>query len=199
MTRPNPKPAGGVEPQRSMTKEEFLAHLAAAGTTVAEQTELARRAKRRPPVEGIDDAVLRFLPKDLLFLYEQVLLEEFGTHNLGASWAGDPNQLPKIGRGSGGLRATKSEQPEIRSVTRSRSANARKTVIRSERAMTERTRIDRKLKRIVREMKNFLASLDDPSFDAVPTQRRCSGKCKKFGDPEWLYCARCGGPMAEVD
>lgn len=183
------------------------AHCRAAGIALPATIPVKARPKepkrevkqiRSVAMTASSDLAMRFIPKGLLEFYEQVVMEEFGSNNLGTGKAVDPNQLPGIGRRVGGLGSARSGRPDIRSVTRVGTANARRQVIRSERAMTERARIDRKLKRIVREMKNFLASLDDPNVEAVPTHRRCAGRCTKFGDPDWLYCARCGGPMQEV-
>lgn len=141
----------------------------------------------------------RFMPAGLVDLYERLLAEEFGAQRLGSSRPGDPYALVGVGRASGGLRATKSGQADIRAGARRGKGPAPAVPLRSERAMHYRTKVDRRLRKIVVELRSYLASLDDPAAVPLPVVRQCVGKCKKFGDTDWLYCPRCGGPMSEMD
>jgi hypothetical protein len=68
-----------------------------------------------------------------------------------------------------------------------------------ERAWEFKRKIDKRLRRMAKEI---LAELDSRGSHAGGAERglhrRCAGKCGKLGDSDWLFCARCGSPMAEV-
>lgn len=142
------------------------------------------------------EIVARFLPSGFVDLYSRVLEIEFGAHNLGSARPSNPDELVGVGRGSGPRLST--SKVETRHVTRTHTASSSKAVIRSERALWGRYRLDRRLKRITTELRNLLAEIDG-SDGSRPARRICTGKCAKFGDPDWLYCARCGSPMRDLE
>lgn len=60
--------------------------------------------------------------------------------------------------------------------------------VRDERALEMKGRIDRKLRRLGRELRGFLG--DEGETLAA---RRCSGRsCKRFVELEWRFCPHCG-------
>lgn len=67
--------------------------------------------------------------------------------------------------------------------------------LKDERAFNFRVKVDKRLRAIGREIAAFLEGQDL----RLVSHRVCSGKCGKFGDAEWNFCARCGGPMRELD
>lgn len=79
----------------------------------------------------------------------------------------------------------------------SKSVSSRKFLskdpVASEKAMEERARVDRRLRKIARDIKSWY------SGGAFSSNRICDGQCKKIGDGEWNYCPRCGGRMREMD
>ncbi len=158
----------------------------------------ARKATARSRNQAADfteggsdlEIVARFLPAGLVDLYARVVEIEFPL----GSRANSTN-LPGVGRGSGPRIST--NQTETRTITRTRTPNANWTVIRSERALLGRFRLDRKLKRIVTDLRNLLAEIDSGDHTR-PVWRQCAGRCRKMGEPDWLYCARCGGPMQDI-
>jgi hypothetical protein len=145
------------------------------------------------------EVVVSFMPAGLVDLYERLVMEEFGSQQLGSSRPGDRYAIVGAGRASGGLRTVKSGQPDIRAGARPPKIKHGVVPIRSERALHYRSKIDRKLRKVVAELRAFVAALDDPHAALKPIVRRCAGRCHKFGDIDWTYCPRCGGPMAEAD
>lgn len=158
----------------------------------------ARNAGPRDDAGNAAELVAGFLPAGFLNAYEQVLMAAYGARNLGSGRPPDDTTLVGVGRGSGGLGSVKSETPDVRNgATPSRKIGS-SVPIRSERALHYRAKIDRKIRQVGRDIADFLASLDNPQ--AVRTsQRRCTGRCGKFGDGDWNYCARCGAPMRQAD
>lgn len=67
--------------------------------------------------------------------------------------------------------------------------------LKDERAYKLKIRIDKQLRKMARAI---LAELDGKNV-AAAVGRVCTGRCKKFGDGEWDFCARCGGPMREME
>lgn len=67
--------------------------------------------------------------------------------------------------------------------------------LRDERAFRLKTKMDKRLRAMAREI---CAALEGRNTIAA-THRVCTGRCKKFGEVEWDYCARCGGPMREME
>lgn len=159
----------------------------------------ARNAGARDDAGNAAEIVAAFLPGGFLHAYERVIVAAYGTRNLGSGKPADLNALVGVGRRSGGLEATKTKTPDVRGGAAHASKSGGSVVpIRSERAWNYRAKVDRRIRQLGRDMVDFLASLDDPK--AIHTaQRRCAGRCGKFGDGDWNYCARCGGPMREAD
>lgn len=183
--------------ERFVTIEEFQAELKKQGTTVSAELGLARaRRVRRVRVEEAEESVLRFLPKDFVWVYEQLLDRAFGERALGSGigMGTDPEVQKATGKKENQMGRLKSEDP-VRSLTAgSGKKGFGKTVIRSEQAISQRRKLDKKLRRLTREAKAWL-----DGADSVEAGRVCAGKCKRIGEADWNYCANCGGPMREAD
>ncbi len=67
-----------------------------------------------------------------------------------------------------------------------------------ERAFRLKRKIDKRLRGLGREMMAFLEGASEKDA-AAAASRLCTGKCRKIGDGEWVFCARCGGPMRDMD
>jgi len=138
-------------------------------------------------VEGVDED-RAFLPPDLERAYAALCGEALVQP--GAAYVGDPIEKAKgrmVTRVSTG-------QTETRGGAKgSRKSGGSKDFIRSEAAFNEKSRIDRKLRKLTREIKAWLRD----SHEARDDVRRCT-VCRKFGEPEWLYCPRDGKPMESV-
>lgn len=68
--------------------------------------------------------------------------------------------------------------------------------LKDEGAFRLKRRVDKQLRKIAREVHAYLEG--DKKWQSAGS-RVCAGKCKRFGDGEWNYCARCGGPMREIE
>lgn len=141
------------------------------------------------------DYVERFLPDGFVNAYEQLLGQAFSAAAMSVKGQ-EQIDIPGVGKGKNGLGSVRSGMTEVRSVHRS-PPRAASSVIGSEIAMQFRSSMDRKIRKITREMRFFLDKANGEK--GVNPQRKCSGRCKKFGDGDWMYCPWCGGPMSEID
>jgi hypothetical protein len=67
-------------------------------------------------------------------------------------------------------------------------------VVGSQAAFSLKMSIDRKLRKLAREMGVWLRT----SNTSRRVVRRCSGRCKKYAEPDWTYCPTCGSPTVDV-
>lgn len=139
------------------------------------------------------ELILRFFPGRVLWMYVRLLDLAFGERNLGSGRGYDENDL---GLGARSPERLSSAALDYRgSAVQPRQGTSR-PLLRSEVAVQYRSKLDRKLRRIGREIESFLT---EKEFGRkVSVVRQCSGKCKKFGDADWNYCPNCGGPMQET-
>lgn len=100
-----------------------------------------------------------------------------------AGWRVNSSEVTSIGPKSGAQRST------IKGVDKTC------RTLKDERLFKFKVRVDKRLRRLAREIS---ATLEGRNVVAAVT-RICTGRCKRFGDLEWDYCARCGGPMRQVE
>jgi hypothetical protein len=67
--------------------------------------------------------------------------------------------------------------------------------LKNERLFKYKVKVDKRLRRLARE----ISAMVDGRNVVAAANRVCTGRCKKYGDAEWDYCARCGGPMRQVE
>ena len=133
--------------------------------------------------------VLMYLPDGFVTAYEGLWLAAYGT---GAVRVADN---PRNG-------VVKDQPPRVSSGTTDRmggvgvsgkKSGARVTsTLHSERALILKSRVDRKLRSLAREIVNDVDTI-------ISLPRRCAGRCKRWADPEWSYCPNCGGPTQTID
>jgi hypothetical protein len=144
------------------------------------------------------DQVVRFLPQGFIFAYEQLVDEGYSSKQFGGNPAspvsGDSQIKGKAPRRTSG-RLRSSEVDKTLMAEKAKRSTPPEIQMRSEKAVDFRKNIDRRLRRLGREIKAFLAG-ENP---LTGSSRKCAGKCGKLGDAEWSFCARCGGPMRELD
>lgn len=142
-------------------------------------------------------AVLAFLPEKFVHAYEALVDLGYGEKRLDASGAMGAPANPRAGARRSAPRLKSSEVSKtIVSSNFGNGGTPSGVSFKSEIAVDYRRKIDRRLRRLAREIKLFL---DEDGTAHRSGQRKCSGKCKKIGEPDWVYCARCGGPMIEED
>ena len=90
---------------------------------------------------------------------------------------------------------TSTGQTETRGpAKRGKGGGSGKDVVKNEAALAAKQRIDRKLRKLTREMSLFLSS----SEEERPVPRKCI-RCKKYGEDEWAYCPYDGAAMMSED
>lgn len=140
------------------------------------------------------EVLLRFLPKEFQLLYEELVGKAVV---FGGGHGYDENVDPKAGvLGNGSEGGTKSERPQRRLVASPpKKFGSGKTVVRNQAAIAYRQRVDRKIRKIAREIKLWL---DDS--DVQTSVRKCtSRKCGRFAEDTWWYCPNCGAPTDRAD
>jgi hypothetical protein len=147
------------------------------------------------------EILIRYLPESFLRGYLAMIDAMVGENNLGSSTSGDLERGPREDQKRVGLRSElrlKSEQRDYRGgakpVAKS-SDRASRMLVRSELVMEFKSKLDRRLRSEARKM---FALLTEKGDTKPVVKRRCSGKCKKYGDAEWLFCPKCGGAMEDV-
>jgi len=141
---------------------------------------------------GVEEAQ-RYLPKEFIDLYLELVY--LGV-DVGKTSAVDRKSvdIPGVGKGTDGLGNVRSETKEVRDVYRKirLPTSGLSVPILSENAVRFRSSVDRKLRKITREIKSYLDGKTAPKVN-----RRC-GQCKKFGDGDWSWCPFCRGRMEEI-
>lgn len=141
----------------------------------------------------------RILPELFTSTYEALYLKSLDDGMAGMGSRNDEKAALGIAEGkpTGVARVSSSEVTSVGKLGPGSSKLVGKTsrTMKDERAFRLKVKVDKKLRAIAREVQAFLEHRDM----RLAAARVCAGKCKKFGDAEWTYCARCGGPMREVE
>lgn len=142
------------------------------------------------------DLLARYLPRDFMFCYE--VLVHRGVAIPGSAVRGgqgyDETAVTGI-RPRGGLGSSRSGEPELRLAASGRrgSQGSGKAVIRDEEAVLYRARIDRRLRKMAREILGWLEE-----GRTVRTTRRCTGKkCRRLAEEGWVFCPACGASVSD--
>lgn len=145
------------------------------------------------------ELLCRFMPKEMLFVYE-VLVHRGLVIGGGALRGGrgyDESVVPGTGKAVGGMAATRSGVVERRMAAGApaKRGSSAKPVVRSEEAVVYRRKIDRRLRRIAREM---LVWLEEGVTSKV--LRRCTrARCGLFAEDGWNFCPVCGGSVEDFE
>jgi hypothetical protein len=181
---------------------------------VGRAADPALKILKRHNIQALDadaDVIGRWMPRDLVTWYVALCGRITGPSGPGM----DDMVIPGTGKPYGGLGSLTSYGSSSLKPDSGKRGQKSSVLMRSEWASLLKERTDRKLRKIARELKNALDEDDDElrmgaaskgvggkngvgGRSAAP-RRRCSGRCGKFGESDWLYCARCGGPMNEMD
>lgn len=148
-------------------------------------------------LSGVEELMMlvRYLPAKFIAAYLMLIDAAFGETSLGSgTGAGVEGSGREYGTRSGVQ--VKSEVKGYRDGAHKsgKSSSDMGIPIRSEKALEDLEKIKKRLRQIAREIQN---SLSTDTVLAV-SRRRCSGRCARLGDVEWLFCPNCGGPMTDV-
>lgn len=147
---------------------------------------------RGPRGEDLE-LLARYVPKGFLLCYEILVCRGLVLGGGGRGY--DETVEVGSGRPVGGLGTPRSGVTERRltaGVGRRGSSGA--AVIRDEAAVSYRASVDRKLRKIAREMSAWL----EEGPRGKKAVYRCTGKkCGKYAEPEWNFCPTCGAAVDE--
>lgn len=144
----------------------------------------------------------RILPEGFAGPYEALFaraLSDGGVDGSNHPLNGSAGVLDKApGTPVGQYRVSSGESTSIGKMGGPKTKQVGKTArtMKDERAFRVRVLIDKRLRKMGREIEAFL---DGKKKWQNAGLRACAGRCKKFGDGEWVYCPWCGGPMREME
>ena len=124
-----------------------------------------------------------FLPDFIVSSYEILYVEAFGSD---AQYLGDPNSLTHSPIRSP-LNSNQNQQRDVAKQKKKLSSSQR-SPLRNEKAFRLKQKYDRKLRKVMRDLRAELADR------ALPQQPNCS-RCARLGESDWMYCPACGHRM----
>lgn len=142
------------------------------------------------PAQDVPTSGDRLTPQAFLEAYELLYVETYGSGAI----VQDDNHIHGTGKAQRGR--TKSSDVETRggAVQKKKLSASQKNVIKSQRAFNEKTKIDKRLRKMGKEIFEYLnkEAQTQPKF-----YLRCS-KCKKHCEDTWQFCPRCSSPTERV-
>lgn len=153
--------------------------------------KMVDRRKRMTQDTVGEEVVLRFLPPGLVLMYESL------AHRglvLGDSSGYDESVDTSVGQVTTGRTSSSQKEYSIRKSAGAGKYGSGRKVVRSEAAVEYRKKIDRRLRKIAKEIENFLS---DEEVKPVVSKKCPSGRCGLFGESGWTYCPNCGTVLQE--
>jgi len=143
------------------------------------------------PAQDVPTSGDRLTPSAFLEAYELLYVETYGSGAI----VQDDNHIHGTGKAQRGR--TKSSDIETRggAVQKKKLSASQKNVIKSQRAFNQKTKIDKRLRKMGKEIFEYL---NKESTQKVDYYLRCS-KCKKHAEDEWQFCPRCGATTERVN
>ena len=143
------------------------------------------------PAQDVPTSGDRLTPAPFLEAYQLLHDETYGS---GAIFQ-DDTQIHGTGKAQRGR--VRSDEVETRggAIQKKKLSASQKNVIKSQRAFNEKTKIDKRLRKIGKEIYDWLnkEKAQKPEY-----WTRCS-KCKKHTEDDWQYCPRCGAATEKVN
>jgi hypothetical protein len=158
---------------------------AAAQITILAPTHTKETYVARP-AQDVPTSGDRLTPQAFLEAYELLYVETYGSGAI----VQDDNHIHGTGKAQRGR--VKSTDIETRggAVQKKKLSASQKNVIKSQRAFNEKTKIDKRLRRMGKEIYEYL---NKEAKSPVDWWMRCS-KCKKHAEDDFRFCPRCGAP-----
>lgn len=143
------------------------------------------------PAQDVPTSGDRLTPQAFLEAYELLFVETYGSGAI----VQDDNQIHGSGKAQRGR--VKSSDVETRggAVQKKKLSASQKNVIKSQRAFNEKTKIDKRLRKMGKEI---LEWLNHEKITAPNFYLRCS-KCKKHAEDTWEFCPRCGAHTERIN
>lgn len=142
------------------------------------------------PAQDVPTSGDRLTPQAFLEAYELLYVETYGSGAI----VQDDTHIHGTGKAQRGR--TKSSDVETRggAVQKKKLSASQKNVIKSQRAFNEKTRIDKRLRKIGKEI---YAYLEREASNPADYWVRCS-KCKRHAEDDYRFCPRCGAETERV-
>lgn len=142
------------------------------------------------PAQDVPTSGDRLTPTAFLEAYELLYVETYGSGAI----VQDDNHIHGTGKAQRGR--TKSSDVETRggAVQKKKLSASQKNVIKSQRAFNEKTKIDKRLRKMGKEIFEWL---NKEQTEPVHYWVRCS-KCKKHAEDGYAFCPWCGNKTEKV-
>jgi len=143
------------------------------------------------PAQDVPTSGDRLTPAAFLEAYELLYVETYGS---GAIFQ-DENAIHGSGRAQRGR--TKSDAVETRggAIQKKKLSASQKNIIKSQRAFNQKTKVDKRLRKLGKEILEFL---NKEQTQKIEYYMRCA-KCKKHAEDEWQFCPRCGHATERIN
>jgi hypothetical protein len=167
MTKHRPLAPQGLDPLDDKVRARLTEIMASAGV----------------PHSRISLEVLYFLPKDFLNAYEQMFTRAIKADGGESRRNESQQQAGDLGKAKGDSRGSRGKRYK------------RTFVVLDDAALQLKTRMDKRLRMIARDISNGLAGVDE---EGGPVRGVCDG-CGRFMQMTWLFCPACGAHRSEGD
>ena len=144
----------------------------------------------------------RILPEPFQVAYEMLWTRAYSDGGVGAGTAGHPldGRKGRVGVANGKVerwRVNSGKKDAVAGSVGPKQKTVGKTsrTLRDERAFRFKQKIDKDLRRLAAKIRAF----EEGSRLENAGQRVCAGRCGRFGELEWTYCANCGSPMRDLE
>ena len=129
------------------------------------------------------------IPEAIVDAYETLYLAVYGSDALRI---GDDNAIHGSGKAERGR--TRSDQIETRggAIQKKKLSASRKDVIKHGPSYAYKVKVDKRLRKMAKEIQAFVARVEVPNG-----YYRCTA-CKRIGEDDWKHCPRCGELMEHV-
>ena len=163
---------------------------AAAQITILAPTHTKETYVARP-AQDVPTSGDRLTPAAFLEAYELLYVETYGSGAI----VQDDNHIHGTGKAQRGR--TKSSDVETRggAIQKKKLSASQKNVIKNQRAFNEKTRIDKRLRKMGKEIFEYLSK---EAQTQAKFYMRCT-KCKKHAEDEWKFCPRCGSETEQIN
>jgi hypothetical protein len=143
------------------------------------------------PAQDVPTSGDRLTPAAFLEAYELLYVETYGSGAI----VQDENHIHGSGKAFRGRTKTNEVETRGGAVSKKKLSASQKNVIKSQRAFNQKTKIDKRLRKMGKEILDYLnrEQAQNPGY-----YMRCS-KCKKHAEDEWQFCPRCGANTEKVD